>query len=161
MINCICILYITLGWHHNGRYRVSNHETHKFLLNHLFRRRSKKASRLRVIGFCVGNSPVTGEFPAQMASNAGYVSIWWRHHDLQRNLCGCGSEGNILCALKNSMTLICLVSKWLILYLIHLNSLWLPMQISNALKYLTSQTSSIQISVDFVQIKYFPYSPLD
>ena len=23
---------------------------------------------------------VTGEFPAQMASNAGLVSIWWRHH---------------------------------------------------------------------------------
>ena len=27
-----------------------------------------------------GNSPVTGEFPAQMASNAENVSIWWRHH---------------------------------------------------------------------------------
>ena len=24
---------------------------------------------------------VTGEFPAQMASNAENVSIWWRHHD--------------------------------------------------------------------------------
>ena len=30
----------------------------------------------------VGNSPVTGEFPAQMASNAENVSIWWRHHDM-------------------------------------------------------------------------------
>ena len=28
-----------------------------------------------------GNSPVTGEFPAQMASNAENVSIWWRHYD--------------------------------------------------------------------------------
>ena len=27
-----------------------------------------------------GNSPGTGEFPAQMASNAENVSIWWRHH---------------------------------------------------------------------------------
>ena len=27
-----------------------------------------------------GNSPVTGEFPAQKASNAGNVSIWLRHH---------------------------------------------------------------------------------
>ena len=26
-----------------------------------------------------GNSPVTSEFPAQMASNAENVSIWWRH----------------------------------------------------------------------------------
>ena len=24
--------------------------------------------------------PVTGEFPAQMASNAENVSIWWRHY---------------------------------------------------------------------------------
>ena len=30
----------------------------------------------------VGNSPVTGEFPAQMASNAENVSIWWRHHEV-------------------------------------------------------------------------------
>ena len=24
---------------------------------------------------------MTGEFPAQMASNAENVSIWWRHHE--------------------------------------------------------------------------------
>ena len=40
----------------------------------------KKTSKLRVTDLCVGNSPVTGEFPAQMASNAENVSIWWRHH---------------------------------------------------------------------------------
>ena len=28
----------------------------------------------------VGKSPVTGEFLAQMASNAENVSIWWRHY---------------------------------------------------------------------------------
>ena len=33
-----------------------------------------------------GNSPVTCEFHAQMASNAENVSIWWRHHD---NGCEC------------------------------------------------------------------------
>ena len=45
------------------------------------RHRSKQTSKLRVTGLCMGNSPVTGEFPAQMASNAENVSIWWRHHD--------------------------------------------------------------------------------
>ena len=30
---------------------------------------------------CAGNSPETGEFPAQMASNAENVSNWWRHGD--------------------------------------------------------------------------------
>ena len=33
-----------------------------------------------VTGLCAGNSPGTGEFPAQLASNAETVSIWWRHH---------------------------------------------------------------------------------
>ena len=41
----------------------------------------KKISKLRVTGLCVGNSPLTGEFPAQKASNAENVSIWLRHHE--------------------------------------------------------------------------------
>ena len=44
-----------------------------------FRWRSRKSSKLRVTGFGEGNSPVTGEFPAQRASNAENVFIWWRH----------------------------------------------------------------------------------
>ena len=40
----------------------------------------KKTSNLRVTGPCAGNSQVTDEFPAQRASNAENVSIWWRHH---------------------------------------------------------------------------------
>ena len=70
----------TLQWRHNGRDSVSNHQPHDCLLNCLFRSRSKKTSNLRVNGLCAGNSPVSGEFPAQMASNAENVSIWWRHH---------------------------------------------------------------------------------
>ena len=50
------------------------------LLNYLFRRRSYKTSKLHFTGLCEGNSPVTGEFPTQRASNAENVSIWWRHH---------------------------------------------------------------------------------
>ena len=73
--------YQSLQWHHNGRDSVSNHQPHDCLLNRLFRRRSKKTSKLRVTGLCVGNSPGTGKFPAQKASNAKNVSIWWRHHD--------------------------------------------------------------------------------
>ena len=60
-----------------------NQQPHHCLLNHLFRRRLKKTSKLRVTGLCVGNSPWTGEFPTQMASNAENVSIWWRHHGLK------------------------------------------------------------------------------
>ena len=72
---------LPLQWHHNEDDGVSNHQPHDCLFKHLFRQRSKKTSKLRVTGLCAGNSPVTSEFPAQMASNAENVSIWWRHHD--------------------------------------------------------------------------------
>ena len=52
-----------LQWRHNGRNSVSNHQPHDCLPNRLFRRRSKKTSKLRVTGLCAGNSPGTGEFP--------------------------------------------------------------------------------------------------
>ena len=85
--------YLALLRRHNGRGSVSNHHPHDCLLNCLFRRRSKKTSKLRVTGLCAGNSPVptgnspgTGELPAQMASNAENVSIWWRHHEVFQNV---------------------------------------------------------------------------
>ena len=65
----------SLRWRHN-----SNHQPHDCLLNRLFRRRSKETSKLRVTDLCEGNSPVTGEFPSQKASNVENFSIWWRHH---------------------------------------------------------------------------------
>ena len=71
---------VALRWRHNERDSISNHQPHDCLLNRLSSRRSKKTSKLRVTGLCVGNSPGTGEFPAQMASYAENVSIWWRHH---------------------------------------------------------------------------------
>ena len=66
-----CMLVNSLLWRHNGRGSVSNHQSHDCLLNRLFRRRWKKASKFSVTALCAGNSPGTGEFPAQMASNAG------------------------------------------------------------------------------------------
>ena len=67
-------------WRHNERDGVSNHQPHDCLLNCLFRRRSKKTSKLHITGLCEGTSPVTDEFPAQRASNTENVSIWWHHH---------------------------------------------------------------------------------
>ena len=75
---------LTLQWRHNEREGVSNHRRLDGLLNRLFRRGSKKTLKLRVTGLCEGNSPVTGEFPSQRASNAKNVSIWWRHHDTKK-----------------------------------------------------------------------------
>ena len=74
--NVSCQYKFVLKWRHNGRDCISNHQSHDCLPKGLFRRRSKKTSKLRVTGLCAG----TGEFPAQMASNAENVCIWWRHH---------------------------------------------------------------------------------
>ena len=49
--------HVALHWCHNDREGVSNHQPHGCLLNLLSRRRSKKTSKLRVTGLCVGNSP--------------------------------------------------------------------------------------------------------
>ena len=76
--------FIILWWRHNGLDSVSNHQPHGYLFNCLFRRRSKKTSKLCVTGLsglCAGVSPGTGEFPAQVACNVENISIWWRHHD--------------------------------------------------------------------------------
>ena len=48
---------VSLQWRHKDHDSVSNHQPHGSLLNRLFRRRSKKTSKLRVTGLCVGNSP--------------------------------------------------------------------------------------------------------
>ena len=75
---------ITLQWRHNGNDGVSNHQPCDCLLNRLFRRRSKKTSKLRVTGLCGGDftgdrwipctkGPVTRKiFPFDD------VIIWWQ-----------------------------------------------------------------------------------
>ena len=79
-LSSMAVIQKTLKWRHNGYDGVSNHQPRDCLLNRLFRRGSKKTSKLRVIGLCAGNSPLTGEFPAQMPSNAENAFIWWRFH---------------------------------------------------------------------------------
>ena len=75
---------LTLQWRHSEHEGISNYQSHNWLLNRLFRRRSKKTSKLHVTGLCEGNSPLTGEFPTQRASDAESVSIWWCHHEFKR-----------------------------------------------------------------------------
>ena len=70
-------------WARHNHDVVSNHGCFDCFLSRLFRHRSKNVSKLRVTGLCERNPPVICEFPsqrAQRASNAKYVSIWWRHH---------------------------------------------------------------------------------
>ena len=55
--------FFSLQWRRNETDGVSNYQSHDCLLNRLFRRRSKKTSKLRVTGLYERNSPMTGEFP--------------------------------------------------------------------------------------------------
>ena len=73
----LCFHFSSLQWRHNAHDGVSNHQPHDCLLRRLFRRRSKKTSKLRVTGlfFFLGGGGFTGD-----CGNAENVSIWWRHH---------------------------------------------------------------------------------
>ena len=64
-----CKQCLALQWRRNGC-DGSNRQPRDCLLSRLFWHRTKKTSKLRATGRCAGNSPVTGEFPAQRASNA-------------------------------------------------------------------------------------------
>ena len=55
--------------------KASQITNHTIVYSNIYSGRSKKTSKLRVTALCEGNSPVTGEFPAQMASNVENVSI--------------------------------------------------------------------------------------
>ena len=61
---------MSLRWRRNERDGVSNHQPRNCLLDRLFRHIRKKTSKLRGTGLRARNSLVTGEFPAQMVSNA-------------------------------------------------------------------------------------------
>ena len=83
-----------LQWRHNERDGVSN--------------QIKNTPKLRVIGLCAGNSPMTGEFPSQRASNAENVSIWWHQHAFCSLCLLCSPKYNMLriaYTAKNSINL--------------------------------------------------------
>ena len=62
-------------WRHNERDSVSNHQHCDCLLNRLFRRGSKKTSKLRVTGLFEGNSPVAWDNLALFPMHAYKTSL--------------------------------------------------------------------------------------
>ena len=82
-----CIYDIFL-WHHNDVIMgaLASQVTSLTIVYPTVYSGAGQTSTLRVTGLCAGNSPMTGVFPAQMASNAENDSIW-RHNDLIRRIC--------------------------------------------------------------------------
>ena len=72
---------ISFQWRHNERDGVSNLQRldcYSIVCSGADQRKHQSTASLT---FVRGNSPMTGEIPAQRDSNAENVSIWWRHHD--------------------------------------------------------------------------------
>ena len=75
----------SLRWRHDGRDSISNYQPHDCLLTVYSDADQRKYQSSASLAFVRGihRGPVnsgTGEFPAQRASYAENVSIWWRHH---------------------------------------------------------------------------------
>ena len=90
---------MSLLWHpdplqrrHNERDGVSNQRRLKCLVDCLFRPDPRKHQSSASLAFV---SPVPGEFPVQMASNAENFSIWWRHRMTAINITLTGNHYRI------------------------------------------------------------------
>ena len=71
------IITVASWW---ARWRLKSPASRLFTQSFIQAQIKENIKKIRVTGLCAGNSSVTDEFPTQMASNAGNVSIWWRHH---------------------------------------------------------------------------------
>ena len=82
LISNLVIRSLSLLWRHNGHNSVWNHHAASRLFTQPFIQTQIKVNikAPRHWPLC-GEFTGTGEFPAQMASYAENVSIWWRHHD--------------------------------------------------------------------------------
>ena len=76
---------VPLLWGYNEHDGVSNHQPYDCLLNCLFRRISKKTSKLRVTGLCAGNSPVNSPHKGpvmrkcfHLMTSSCHRKWWWR-----------------------------------------------------------------------------------
>ena len=80
-----CFTTFPLQWRHNERVGSQITGVSIFCLtvcSGADQRNSQSSASLALWG----NSPVTAEFLAEMASNVEHASIWWRHHEKQRNI---------------------------------------------------------------------------
>ena len=89
---CSWIAWIPLQWHHNEHDCISNHQPHDFLLNSLFRRRSKKHQSSASLAFVWGihrglvNSPHKGLVTRKMFPFDDFIMIRCYNNAVQYNL---------------------------------------------------------------------------
>ena len=96
LVGCFDMAH-TLQWRYIEHDGVSNHQRRDCLLNRLFKSRTKKISKLRVTGFCEGNSPVAvywqcSKFCWNETSWRIKLSVWQQPTRVyKRGKCICGT----------------------------------------------------------------------
>ena len=120
----------------------------------------KKTSKLRATGLCAGNSPVTGEFPAQMASNAENISVWWRHHgSIQHSV---SNSVITLCSFQGCGENVVVVVKLCWKKYIEIHRLWIhSQQNSNILYYIITMIMNFDIICTILQCYCNNLCPID
>ena len=81
-----------LLWRHNEHDSVANHQPRGCIRDRLFSRRSKKTSKLRVTGLCVGNSRTKGQFRGKcfhLMTSSWYYNLRWikMSYEIRRPFC--------------------------------------------------------------------------
>ena len=69
---------------------------------------------------------IPGEFPAQMASNAENVSIWWRHHAFLQRFCETAWQRSRWYKIRNASNTVCSLFCFVVVWY------WLVLSISTA-----------------------------
>ena len=96
-----------LQWRHNERDGVINPRRLDCLLNRLFRRRTKKTSKLGVTGPCEVYSPVNDDFPTKRVNNAEMFSF----DDVIMTIAALVNQRNIISEdLESPMKSMCLLA---------------------------------------------------
>ena len=112
---------ITLQWRHNGCNSISNHQTHDCLFNCLFRRRSKKTSKLRVTCLFAGNSPrnrwihrTNGQSRGKcfrLMTSSWHIS-WYCTANMYNNINWCAARQQTYLITKRHISSKILITKW-------------------------------------------------
>ena len=131
----------TLHWRHNDHDGVSNHQLHGCLLNVLFGSQIKENTKAPRHWPLCGEFTSPGEFPAQRATNAENISIWWRH---QKNPNSIPTKKRHQCSwwkITNSVSISMHVNEWRWIVFYYSLCIW----IDDALRLITGKSRDTHI----------------
>ena len=132
---------MSLQWRHNGGEGASNHQPHHCFLNHLFRRRWKKTSKLCVIGLCHPRHSVESPSMVDPQWNMWYWGSKWNLHTVCWSAVGCewGTTSvyfgiTYVCFIPGRLPVFAVEPQYLLQYLLFLSKVSFELHIQNLQK---------------------------